>query len=137
MPWRIVAAGFGVGLPAVVALAIAAPALAARGHVEAVAIYLALEPFCHQDAARSWTFEGIPAAMCIRCMGAYLGAAAALLLRAPFSPRGLAWAVAGVGLTWGLEASGVAWIPETLRFLSGAGLGAMLGAAATLKNASV
>ncbi|MBV9610333.1 MAG: DUF2085 domain-containing protein [Acidobacteria bacterium] len=36
---------------------------------------------CHQDAARSLWIAGVPMAVCARCLGIYLGAAAGALVR--------------------------------------------------------
>jgi uncharacterized membrane protein len=72
-------------LPATLAAtAVAAPALAAANlSFAALAIALFFSPVCHQDAARSFWLFGGPVAVCARCLGLYLGAAAGAWLRAP------------------------------------------------------
>ena len=41
---------------------------------------LAFSLLCHQDPARSWAPAGVPAALCQRCAGVYMGAFFALFL---------------------------------------------------------
>jgi len=66
---------FAVGGLALLALLIAtaAPIVASLGHVEAVGLYMALEPLCHQLRERSWVFGDLSAGLCIRCYGVYIG----------------------------------------------------------------
>lgn len=61
-----------------------APYLAVAGYSAlTLAIVLFFSPVCHQDPARSfWVFGG-PVAVCARCLGIYLGAAAGAWVPAP------------------------------------------------------
>lgn len=64
--------------------AISAPYLAAAGHsAAALAIVVFFSPVCHQDPARSFWIFGGPVAVCARCLGIYLGAAAGAWFPAP------------------------------------------------------
>lgn len=66
------------------AVAVAAPYLALGSYgALTLLIFLFFSPVCHQDPARSlWLFGG-PVAVCARCLGIYLGAAAGAWIRAP------------------------------------------------------
>lgn len=76
-------------VPATLAVvAIAVPALMARVPEIALALQLGFSLVCHQHAERSFVLFGGTVAVCARCLGIYLGAAAGLLLRLP---RQLAW----------------------------------------------
>ena len=134
MSWRALSVAMGAVLLLAVCLAFAAPALAARGHAEAVALYLAFEPFCHQNADRCWRVNGLSAALCVRCSGALLGAALALFAKAPFSLRALGVAAGVTALTWSIDSSGAASVPEGVRFASGLGLGGALAAVMTIRS---
>jgi predicted membrane protein DUF2085 len=63
------------------AAAVAAPLLA-RDHL--LAAYFLRRCFalvCHQDPARSFWIAGAPLAICVRCLGIYLGVSAGAFLR--------------------------------------------------------
>jgi len=61
-----------------------APALSASAYsLAALAIFLFFSPVCHQDPARSFWLLGAPVAVCARCLGIYLGAAAGAWIPAP------------------------------------------------------
>ena len=66
---------------ALVAAAIAAPLLA-RDHL-LVAYFLrrCFALVCHQDPERSFWIAGAPLAICVRCLGIYLGVSAGAFLR--------------------------------------------------------
>jgi uncharacterized membrane protein len=55
--------------------AIAAPLLAARAPIAAFLLHSFFSGVCHQNPARSFVISGAPAAVCIRCLGIYTGAA--------------------------------------------------------------
>ncbi|MDA1315049.1 MAG: DUF2085 domain-containing protein [Acidobacteria bacterium] len=102
----------------------AAPLLAAQGRVEALVLYAAFSPFCHQSADRSWYLFGEPLAVCIRCLGIYCGAAlGSIFLSGAASARNLPAAIAFCGGTWMLEVAGVCAIPAAVRLAAGATLG--------------
>jgi uncharacterized membrane protein len=86
-------------------------------------------PVCHQDAARSFWYLGVPLAVCARCFGIYCGAAIGLLFSVQQRVTLVATVVAVLAnvLGWIAETvSPVNWI--ALRFLLGATLGMALGA---------
>ena len=100
--------------------AAAAPLRAAQGGVEALVLYAAFSPFCHQYADRSWSLLGEPLAVCIRCWGVYSGAAlGGFFPRGDVSPRPLWAALPFCGGTWMLEAAGIIAIPAAVRFAAG------------------
>jgi uncharacterized membrane protein len=66
---------------ALVVLAIAAPFLADAPWV-AFGIRRFFSYVCHQDPGRSFWLAGAPVAVCVRCLGIYVGAAAGALLPA-------------------------------------------------------
>lgn len=102
----------------------AAPLLAAHGRIEALVLYAAFSPFCHQYADRSWCLLGEPLAVCIRCLGVYCGAAlGGIFLSGATSARNLPAAIAFCGGTWMLEVAGVCVIPAAVRLAAGGALG--------------
>jgi uncharacterized membrane protein len=66
---------------ALVVLAVAAPFLADAPWV-AFGIRRFFSYVCHQDPGRSFWLAGAPVAVCVRCLGIYVGAAASALLPA-------------------------------------------------------
>ena len=78
---RLIVSGF----PAVLgAAALAAPVLSALGYtLFAFAILQFFSIVCHQDPARSFWTAGAPVAVCSRCLGIYMGAAAGAWITAP------------------------------------------------------
>jgi len=78
---RLPVALVGAGLSAA---AVAAPLLSNAGFsLAAVMLTLFFSPICHQDPTRSFWLLGAPIAVCARCLGIYLGAAAGAWLRVP------------------------------------------------------
>ena len=135
MVLRVLSVAFGVFFLLAVGLGALAPVLASAGYAKVVGLYLFFEPVCRQDLTNSWSYHGISAALCIRCSGAYLGAAVALLRPAQMSLRGFALAAACVACAWSLEIFGGFTAPEPVRFATGLGFGATL-AGVTLQQAS-
>lgn len=69
---------------ALTAAALALPLLAKLGFaLSAFAIFQFFSLSCHQDPARSFWIAGAPLAVCTRCTGIYLGAAAGAWVDAP------------------------------------------------------
>ena len=122
--WLRLALG-GLALLALL-IATAAPIVASLGHVEAVGLYMALEPVCHQLRERSWVFGDLSAGLCIRCYGVYSGIAAAALMGLPFSRRMAAGGALALAVVWAAEHLAGAPVPELARFASGGALGAVL-----------
>lgn len=56
-----------------------APLLSSGGSPIGVVTHLFYAPVCHQDAARSFTFSGIPFAVCARCTAVYFSFTAILV----------------------------------------------------------
>lgn len=107
-----------------VVAAAAAPLLAAQGRIEALVLYAAFSPFCHQYDDRSWHLLGEPLAVCIRCLGVYFGAAlGGIFLSGAASARHLLVALAFCGGTWLLEVIGTLAIPAAVRLAAGGVLG--------------
>ncbi len=80
------------------------PAWAALGgDLPRAAAAAAFSPFCHQEPARSWTMLGTQLPVCVRCLGFYLGAAAACLLGLRFEKKRLAAAAVLAAAALGLE----------------------------------
>src|SRR5262245_34381052 len=87
---------------------------------------------CHQRPERSFFQDGHQFAVCARCTGIYLGAAAggafALALAAPLEARRarllLSVAALPVAITWSLEFAGLVAFSNVARFASGLPLGA-------------
>jgi uncharacterized membrane protein len=111
--------------------AVMAPYLAAAGYsLTALAIAWFFSPVCHQDPARSLWLVGAPVAVCARCLGIYLGAAAGAWISAP--RRILLWGFvlfAVLNLA-DVAAEAVAWHGDwkLTRFLLGAFVGLTAGA---------
>jgi uncharacterized membrane protein len=111
--------------------AVAAPWLAHFGWMlTALAAYQFFSFVCHQEPARSFWILGLPVAVCVRCLGVYLGAATGALSR-----WGHVAAIRAVMLAGGLNAADVlaeAWglhgnLPVP-RFILGLALGFAMGA---------
>jgi hypothetical protein len=123
--------GFAALALLAIAVATAAPLVAARGHVEAVGLYMALEPLCHQRADRSWIFGDLQAGLCIRCYGIYAGIVAAALMGLPFSRRMALAGAAVLAAAWALEHVAGLPLPEMARFASGGALGLAVASVTT------
>jgi uncharacterized membrane protein len=124
-------------VPATLAvIAIAVPWLMARTPEIAFVLQRGFALVCHQHADRSFVLFGGTVAVCARCLGIYLGAAAGLLV---LIPRCFAWrlltAAAALNLVdWLAELAGLHGNWMFARF----GLGIILGAtAAMLVTASI
>jgi len=113
-----------------------APVLAGRGSAGAARlIYAAFSPICHQVPGRCFIFHGHPLAVCIRCVGIYMGFAAGLVLY-PFvrgvSKLELPSARVFLLLTLPMAIDGAAGIlgiwpsPILVRFVTGAVWGTVL-----------
>jgi uncharacterized membrane protein len=75
--WVLTLAGTAAWLGAIVL----APWLASRGQtVPARFIYAVFAPLCHQIPDRCFHLNGLPLAVCGRCLGIYMGFAAGLLI---------------------------------------------------------
>jgi len=75
-----------LGILALALTPLAAPLLARSHPLFALLIRSFFSRLCHQDPARSFRVEGSPAAVCVRCLGIYCGAAIAPLLRVIEAP---------------------------------------------------
>jgi uncharacterized membrane protein len=117
---------------ALAALAIAAPLLA-TSPLLSVSIRQFFSIVCHEDPARSFWIAGAPVAVCVRCLGIYLGAALGVAAsRMRVSRRrflaALAITAALNALDVAAESFGLHGNLPAMRFALGLALGAALGA---------
>jgi uncharacterized membrane protein len=112
----------------ILAAAVAAPLAASRP--EGWFLYEALDPFCHQQADRSWHVEGRPLAVCARCLGVYTGMLLAALAGMRLPLKTIGGALALLAVSWALEFGGFVEISNGIRCGAGLILGISLGAAA-------
>ncbi len=118
-------------IPATLAtLAVAAPLLWHSHALAAWGVTLFFSFACHQDPTRSFWIAGAPVAVCARCLGIYLGAAAGAWFRIAHRSALLAFAVtAAVNLLdVASEAAGLHGNWPRLRVTLGLSLGAAIGA---------
>jgi len=121
---------------ALAAIACAVPWLLSRSPEIGMALQRGFALVCHQQPERSFLLFGGSVAVCARCLGIYLGAAAGLL---PLVPRAIAlrWLIAAVALNladWAAELTGLHGNWMFARFALGIALGA---AAAMLVATSI
>lgn len=112
---------------ALLAAILAAPLAASAARPEGWFLYQAFEPFCHQQAGRSWHLQGYPLAVCARCFGAYSGLLLATLLVVRLRARTIATALALLGASWAAEFTGLAAVSGKTRFVTGLLLGYSAG----------
>jgi uncharacterized membrane protein len=115
----------GLLVAAVVAVA-GAPLVAAGWGPASWPLYAAFSWICHQRPERSWHLAGYPFAVCVRCLGLYLGALAGALAGRPFARR---WALAAAALLageWFTGVAGLAGSLEGVRFATGLAAGFFL-----------
>lgn len=135
-PTLVLARGLTAGAVAWVLLLLVAPAalgtesLATAGSY----LYVAGSRICHQLTARSFAFEGAQLPVCARCFGLYssgaLGAALAWSATAgpmPWARVALLVAAIPTGVTWGLEAAGLAGFSNLARAVAALPLGGAAG----------
>ena len=110
--------------------ACAAPWMWARQPAFAFALQRGFSLVCHQHADRSFFLFGGSVAVCARCLGIYIGAAAGLLVRLPrqVAKQLFFYAVALNAIDWLAEFFGVHGNWMALRF----GFGFALGMAAMM-----
>jgi len=99
----------------------------------AALLYAAGSRICHQLTDRSFAFAGMQLPVCARCFGLYLSGAVAAVLAWFAAPRVMPWARIALaaaalptGVTWALEAAGLAGFSN----ISRAGAALPLGGAA-------
>lgn len=111
--------------------AVSAPYLAAAGYSAiTLAIFVFFSPVCHQDPARSFWLLGAPVAVCARCLGIYLGAAAGAWIPAPRRKVLAALAIAATANLADVLTEAAAWHGnwKGVRFVLGLLLGGAVGA---------
>ncbi len=111
------------------AAAVSAPLLSALGlPLLSFAIWQFFSLVCHQDPARSFWIAGAPVAVCTRCLGIYLGAAAGAWVQAERKTlvRALAMVLLASLLDFLAEAAGLHGNWPLVRFGLGAAVGATL-----------
>jgi uncharacterized membrane protein len=115
---------------------LAAPLLAAWHPLTALLIRNFFSSLCHQNPARSFVIQGSPAAVCVRCLGIYSGAALGMLagLRDASAMRllGLALLLNLLDVTCGMLHwhGDLPWTRFLLGVLLGGGAGGILQPAA-------
>jgi uncharacterized membrane protein len=130
--WALTLAGTAVWLAAI----ISAPWLAGHGRTAAARfIYAVFAPLCHQIPDRCFHLDGLPMAVCGRCLGIYAGFAAGLLaypLVRGFGRLTLPSILLFLGLTLPMAVEAAGGImgfwrsPIGLRFATGLAWGAIL-----------
>ena len=127
-------ASFSVALVplALAALAISAPLLA-NSALLSFSIRRFFSIVCHEDPARSFWLAGAPVAVCVRCLGIYLGAALGAGLNSARASRPrllrIVMTVAALNaLDVAAESLSLHGNLPTLRFALGLAMGAALGA---------
>ncbi len=105
------------------------PVLAHFERPEAVSIYAAFSWVCHQQPERCWRLLDHPLTVCVRCLGVYLGAAAALVAGWQFWVPAFVLAALSVLATWLGELSGLMPFTPWLWFVTGLSLGSTCVAA--------
>lgn len=110
---------------ALAATACAVPWLLTHSPEIGLALQRGFALVCHQQADRSFVLFGGSVAVCARCVGIYLGAAAGLLLRVPrgVASRCLLTAIALNLVDWAAELAGLHGNWMFARFALGLGLG--------------
>ncbi len=95
-----------------------------------LALFAFFSKLCHQQPARSLVVLGAPAAVCMRCLGIYAGAALGTLLRTlqPLALRCLAAALLLNAADVAAESIGLHGNMPLPRLLIGASLGLAVGA---------
>ena len=125
-------------LPSALAIAaLAAPLLG--GHpLAAWAIREFFSRVCHQEAARAFWLWGAPVAVCARCLGIYLGAAAGAWFR--WQRRLAVWFLGAAAVVNGLdvvtEMAGLHGNWMDVRFMFGLALGIGMAAVVTAADGS-
>ncbi len=113
-------------VPATLAVvAVAVPQLMARVPQVGFALQRSFSLVCHQQPERSFVLFGGAVAVCARCLGIYIGAAAGLLIEVR---REMAWRIffAAVyinAIDWAAELSGLHGNWMVARFILGVALG--------------
>jgi uncharacterized membrane protein len=108
-----------------------------RGHITTASVITILfSKVCHQDPARSFSIQGVPLPVCIRCSAIYLGILAGILVSPllhveVFGERRCAslmlLALAASSLEWGISMWGGLESTALTRSISGGLLGATCG----------
>jgi uncharacterized membrane protein len=112
-------------LLALACAAIAVPGFLAHAREIGFALQRGFALVCHQQAERSFVLFGGSVAVCARCLGIYLGAAAGLLARVSrkVATRWLIAAVALNAVDWAAELAGLHGNWMFTRFALGIALG--------------
>ncbi|MBI3695696.1 MAG: DUF2085 domain-containing protein [Acidobacteria bacterium] len=115
-----------IALALVLAGVILAPLLAESSSVASLPLYAAFSWICHQRPQRAWTVGGFPLAVCVRCLGLYLGALAGATAGWRFDRRLFLASMAVLAAEWLVEAAGWAGPPALVRFSTGLAAGFFL-----------
>ncbi len=107
----------------VLAAVLFAPVFARFERPESIAMYAAFSLVCHQQPERCWSLLGHPLAVCVRCLGFYAGAIAALLAGWRFWGPAFVLAALSALATWVGELNGAIPFTPWLWFVTGLALG--------------
>ena len=113
----------------VLSVVLLGPLVAHFKRPEAISIYAAFSSVCHQQPERCWWLLDHPLAVCVRCLGFYVGAIAALLAGWRFWGPAFLLAALSVLATWLGEWSGLMPFTPWLWFVTGLSLGSTCVAA--------
>lgn len=109
----------GIALTLMLATILAAPLLAHALPPLSYGLYAAFGWVCHQRPQRTWVLDGRPLAVCVRCLGIYMGALAGAVAGLRFSRALLYSALAVLAAEWLAEATIWPGAPAGLRFSTG------------------
>jgi len=111
---------------AVLATLLAAILIAPVAGPLGTAVYAALGWICHQRPERSWELWGRSLAVCVRCLGLYVGALLGAAAGLRFWKPAAAAALAVLGADWLVEAIGWLGSRPPWRFAIGLAAGALI-----------
>jgi len=115
-----------IALGLVLAGVVLAPLLAEWSSVASIPLYAAFSWICHQRPQRTWTLGGFPLAVCVRCLGLYVGGLSGAVAGWSFHRRLFLGSMVAFGVEWLVEAAGWVGPPALLRFASGVATGFFL-----------
>jgi uncharacterized membrane protein len=106
-------------LTVLLAAIVAAPLISERSGIAALPIYAAFSWVCHQRPQRTWLVGAFPLAVCVRCLGIYIGALMGAVAGLRFVRPLFGIAMASLAAEWLVEALDLAQPPSAVRFVTG------------------
>ena len=116
-----------IGILALLGLAAAAPWALSQSPLLLAGLSAAFGQICHQEPSRALLVEGLPSLLCARCLGAFAGGSAAVLMSTRLSKNWVLRLLAAGAAAWLLEAGLGPW-PAEARLLAGSTIGLALTA---------